>query len=235
MSNDGVEYLLQELISLFKPPKKPEPYVKSREAVDIPSSSYELPTSFQAPLKVTYFNSGDYSPNKPTDPRHTQGHKGVDLRAPGGSSVYPIADNGKVTNVLSLPNGGNTVYISYNNGAVKTYYAHLGTVRVHKGQDVDTETVVGTVGDSGNAKGTAPHIHVETWKNNQLVNPGTLFYVPKYTNIDRSKEKLWLSEDHKEEAKNFDIKKHIDYGKQVFSLKCDKLVKIATLYENLDI
>lgn len=44
-------------------------------------------------------------------------------------------------------NGGLNVKIQHNK-TLSSYYAHLGTVSVNKGEKVDMNTVIGTVGDS---------------------------------------------------------------------------------------
>ena len=188
-----------------------------------------ISSSFQAPLKGSYENSGDYSPNAPTDFRH-KSHKGVDLRAPGGSSVYPITE-GIVSNIGSGSSGGNMVYIQHPNN-IKTYSAHLGTIKVHKGDKVTKDTIIGTVGDSGNAKGTAPHVHFQVWQDGQLQNPNRYFTVPKYSDL-KPQEKVWQSEEAKNEAKLFNVNKHIKQNKQAFSNDIKKLEKIANYYNNI--
>ena len=39
-------------------------------------------------------------------------------------------------------------------------YAHLNSYTVERGQEVAYGTIIGTVGDTGSARGTAPHIHL---------------------------------------------------------------------------
>jgi len=39
------------------------------------------------------------------------------------------------------------------------YYAHLDNIYCKAGQMVSTSKKIGSVGDSGNAKGKAPHLH----------------------------------------------------------------------------
>ncbi len=146
-------------------------------------------SGYQAPIKGSWKNSGDFSPGVATDARHQKGHNGIDMRASGGTSVYPIAA-GIVTNVGTDPMGGNVVNIKHDKG-IATYYAHLGTTQVQKGQNVTKDTVIGTIGDSGNAKGTFPHCHFQVWNNGQIANPAGFFTVPKYTNVDKT-EQQWL-------------------------------------------
>ena len=39
------------------------------------------------------------------------------------------------------------------------YYAHLDQIKVKLGSIVNNDTVIGSVGTSGNAQGKAPHLH----------------------------------------------------------------------------
>lgn len=162
---------------------------------DTPTASPTAPVSvdfkgYQSPIKGSWKNSGDYSPHVATDARHPNGHQGVDMRAPGGTAVYPMAP-GTVTNTGVDPKGGNFVSIDHGN-TVKTYSAHLGTIKVHHGDQVGYDTIIGTVGDTGNAQGTWPHVHFQVWRGGQLQNPGSFFSVPKYENVDAKKEQKWL-------------------------------------------
>ncbi len=186
---------------MFSPEEKKAPI-----AAVVPSGTPNKPgepkgdTGYQAPVKGSWKNSGDFSPGAATDARHPNGHQGIDIRAPGGTPVYPIAA-GIVTNVGTDPKGGNVVNVKHDKG-VTTYYAHLGTTSVAKGQEVTKETPIGTIGDSGNAAGTWPHCHFQVWNNGQITNPGNFFTVPRYQNVDATVEKQWLP-GHREIAKNW--------------------------------
>ncbi|MDP9387472.1 MAG: M23 family metallopeptidase, partial [Actinomycetota bacterium] len=87
-------------------------------------------------------------------------HEGTDIFATRGTPVRAPA-----AGTLKLAQGGSgglAVYIYEPNG---TYYymAHLDSFApdLVQGQPVALGQVVGTVGDSGNAKGGAPHVHFE--------------------------------------------------------------------------
>ncbi|RMX06043.1 M23 family metallopeptidase [Corticibacter populi] len=86
-------------------------------------------------------------------------HEGVDIFAPRGTPVVS-ATPGIVVSVRESGLGGRQVWV-LGPARQRHYYAHLqdwaegitaGTV-VHTGQPL------GTVGDSGNARGTPPHLH----------------------------------------------------------------------------
>jgi murein DD-endopeptidase MepM/ murein hydrolase activator NlpD len=182
---------------------------------------------YQAPIKEQWFNSGDYSPDRPTDSKHPKGHKGIDMRAPGGTAIYPMT-SGKVTNVGTDPMGGNIVNIDHGNG-IRTYYAHLGTITARKGDIVSNNSQIGTVGESGNAKGTVPHCHFQVWVDGQITNPSRFFSVPKYTPIAKS-EQRWLP-GQEDVAKNWSVKEHLSQryaSVDDILVKCDSFLKKAS-------
>lgn len=187
---DTIGGWVDKLKELFTGEKGDVPVAPQNNSKQSPVATVPQPDSgYQSPVKGSWKNSGDFSPGAATDARHKGGHKGIDIRAPGGTAVYPIAA-GIVTNVGTDPMGGNIVNIKHDKG-VTTYYAHLGTTQVQKGQAVTKDTAIGTIGDTGNAKGTFPHCHFQVWNNGQLANPGSFFTVPKYTNVDKN-EQQWL-------------------------------------------
>lgn len=173
---------------------------------------------FQIPIRAGYNNSGGYDPTGKGSVGHV--HQGIDLRAPGGTTLYPMAP-GVVSSVRSDPKGGNTVNIKYDNGYA-SYYAHMATIAVHANDRVDYNTVVGTVGDSGNAKGF-PHLHLQCYKNGSLIDPASILNLPKYIAFDNKKEKLWLP-NAKEVAQNWNLKDHVN---KKLAYKVERLVAIA--------
>ena len=83
-------------------------------------------------------------------------HEGVDVFAPRGTPVVAVAD-GRVTRVGTNRLGGNTVSVS--SGKYSFYYAHLDSQLVSMGKSVRLGDTLGTVGNTGNAITTAPHLH----------------------------------------------------------------------------
>ena len=116
---------------------------------------------------------GTFIPGRYVSPTHPQGHNGIDLKAPKGSPIYPIAP-GEVVETRVYPNGGNTLKVSHEDGGVVSYYAHLDSVSVSVGQPVDFDTVLGAMGDTGNAKGRGAHLHYEVQVNGRKVDPSKL-------------------------------------------------------------
>jgi murein DD-endopeptidase MepM/ murein hydrolase activator NlpD len=85
-------------------------------------------------------------------------HKGIDIFGKRGQNIRSTTD-GVVVFVGELSLGGRTVWV-LGPGGKWHYYAHLekyGNVR--PGQWIRAGHLVGMVGDSGNAKGTPPHLH----------------------------------------------------------------------------
>jgi len=228
LDDAALNELLQDVTQLFD---KNQKFVNpSAQEWSAPSEMGSLET--QAPIKGTFYNSGDFSLS-PGDARHRSGHPAVDMRAAAGTPVYPMAP-GVVYNVGTNPKGGNVVNIQHAND-LRTYYAHLGSVKVHKGDKVDNNTIIGTVGDTGSAKGTFPHLHLQVWQNGQIQNPAKYFTMPAYSKLDQSKEKWWTSPNAKNEAASFSMKQHLDERRIAFERDVDKLYKIATAYHDLAI
>lgn len=85
-------------------------------------------------------------------------HQGTDLFAPWNEPMYAVADGRVYTSRSYL--GGNTIWLIASNG-VAYYYAHLSGFNVSSGQSVSQRQTIGFNGDSGNARGGAPHLHFE--------------------------------------------------------------------------
>ena len=84
-------------------------------------------------------------------------HKGVDLAAPTGTSVSPVA-GGKVILILkNSPVHGNAVLVDHGRG-IKSIYIHLSEIDCRKGEVLDENSVLGKVGSTGIS--TAPHLHL---------------------------------------------------------------------------
>ncbi len=113
---------------------------------------------------------GTFIPNKFVNERHPQGHFGVDLGADKGTPIYPIGP-GKVIETMVYAKGGNTVKIAHEDGSVVSYYAHMDSINVRTGQEVASDTIIGYMGNTGNAKGTHPHLHFEVGVNDNKIDP----------------------------------------------------------------
>ena len=96
------------------------------------------------------------------DPRGSDRvHQGIDILAPRGTPVLAAAP-GTVQRLGNSERGGLTVTILGNDG-LRYFYAHLDSFAdgLERGRSVSVDTVIGHVGNTGNAAATAPHLHFE--------------------------------------------------------------------------
>jgi murein DD-endopeptidase MepM/ murein hydrolase activator NlpD/SH3-like domain-containing protein len=93
------------------------------------------------------------------DPRDAGGreHQGIDIFAARGTRVVAAAE-GWVTGAGTNRLGGNVLWIRTSRGQ-SHYYAHLDQQLVGAGAHVQLGEPIGTVGNTGNARTTAPHLH----------------------------------------------------------------------------
>ncbi|WP_306590951.1 M23 family metallopeptidase [Geothrix sp. 21YS21S-4] len=99
--------------------------------------------------------------------RYRGRHKGVDLTAPIGTSVFAALD-GQVLVVGKHKQYGNYVLVDHGNG-VATLYAHHKLNLVQEGDIVRRGQKIAEVGRTGNA--TGPHLHFELRVDGQQKNP----------------------------------------------------------------
>jgi murein DD-endopeptidase MepM/ murein hydrolase activator NlpD len=85
-------------------------------------------------------------------------HRGVDIFAPRGTPVLAAID-GWITRVETTRVGGNVVWMQPLRGDMRVYYAHLTEQWVEPGDFVLTGQPLGSVGNTGNAVTTPPHLH----------------------------------------------------------------------------
>jgi murein DD-endopeptidase MepM/ murein hydrolase activator NlpD len=107
-------------------------------------------------------------------------HKGVDIYARKGTPVVAVSD-GIVTAVTNGGKGGKCIWVKSASHPWTAYYAHLDKQKVRSGQFVKRGQVVGTVGNTGNARYTPSHLHFGIYKENEAVNP--LPYIKKSPKI----------------------------------------------------
>ena len=84
-------------------------------------------------------------------------HKGIDIFSTAGKAVIS-ATYGIVVFKGKLSLGGNVVAILGPKWRIH-YYAHLKDIDVSPGSLIATSEAIGSVGNSGNAKGKPPHLH----------------------------------------------------------------------------
>lgn len=96
----------------------------------------------------------------------TREHHGVDIFAPRGTPVLASLD-ARVRRVDVTNLGGKVVWLEPLFGNTRLYYAHLDSQSVEAGQYVFAGDVIGTVGNTGNARTTPPHLHFGVYIRNR--------------------------------------------------------------------
>lgn len=91
---------------------------------------------------------------------YLRAHDGIDIFAPRGTTLYACVPGTVVSYARPFGVYGNTVWIR-NAAGYLFFYCHLDRVYVTPGQTVSTDTVVGTLGKTGNAARTPAHLHFE--------------------------------------------------------------------------
>ena len=106
--------------------------------------------------------------------RWGRAHKGIDIGAPKGTTIYAAA-SGTVTFAEYGYGGGygNYLIISHGKG-VTTLYGHCTTLLVSAGQQVSQGQAVATVGSTGSSTGN--HLHLEIRVNGVAQNPQNYVY-----------------------------------------------------------
>lgn len=99
-------------------------------------------------------------------------HQGVDLAAPRGTPVLAVSA-GTVRYSSSSGRCGLGVSIDHG-GGWRSVYCHLQASVAQAGGRVSRGQTIGTVGNTGNAATTGPHLHFELRRNGQPVNPQAL-------------------------------------------------------------
>ncbi|HIF38337.1 MAG TPA: M23 family peptidase [Gemmatimonadetes bacterium] len=104
-------------------------------------------------------------------------HHGVDIFAPRGTPVIS-ATPGYVSRVENTPIGGKVVWVR-DQGPNSIYYAHLDSQVVASGAKVEPGTLLGFVGNTGNARTTPPHLHFGVYRRGEgPVDPYYFLYSP---------------------------------------------------------
>jgi murein DD-endopeptidase MepM/ murein hydrolase activator NlpD len=107
-------------------------------------------------------------------------HDAIDIIAARGTPVVAAAP-GTVEKLFTSERGGKTIYIRSSDRRLTYYYAHLDRYRagLSEGQSVATGQIIGTVGSTGNADSSSPHLHFaisrtepdEKWYQGVPINP----------------------------------------------------------------
>lgn len=94
-------------------------------------------------------------------------HNGLDIKSPIDGPLYSMFSGSVYAAVQSSGDFGNYIIIQsqYEGETIYVLYAHLNSIEVQNGEQINTSSFIGLTGDTGNAAGTEPHVHIEVRKN----------------------------------------------------------------------
>lgn len=126
-----------------------------------PSLAYPIKTTSRNNIQ-SFFGDGRDA--------NTRKHEGIDMFAPRLTPVIAAAE-GTVTRVNENNLGGKVVWMRPNGKDYTLYYAHLDKQIAIEGQQVAIGDTLGLMGNTGNAKTTAPHLHFGIYASGGAVDP----------------------------------------------------------------
>jgi murein DD-endopeptidase MepM/ murein hydrolase activator NlpD len=138
----------------------------------LPAEAWAVRRDLACPVAGASFGNDFHFPRS-----HGRRHLGTDVFAPSGSPIVALAA-GEVVAVDPSDGfdgdhdlGGISVTVSTDVG--RFYAAHLLRIAegITAGSHVEAGQVVGYVGTTGNARGTAPHLHLGWYVDDVAVNP----------------------------------------------------------------
>lgn len=116
---------------------------------------------FVFPVGVPYSFGDSFGAPRMMETEFAHAHQGTDIMAPMGTPLM-ACERGVVSKMGTDVLGGTKVWLRGESGTFY-YYAHLSAFAagVVDGAIVNAGQVLGYVGDTGNARGGAPHLHFE--------------------------------------------------------------------------
>ncbi|WP_010496025.1 M23 family metallopeptidase [Paenibacillus elgii] len=99
-------------------------------------------------------------------------HRGIDIAGKLGDPVYAVA-SGVVHSVAYDKLHGHNVVIEHDKG-LRTWYMHLNSAQVNRGDKVDKGQAIGQLGTTG--RSTGPHLHYEVLLSGKSTDPAP--YMP---------------------------------------------------------
>jgi len=99
-------------------------------------------------------------------------HNGLDIGVSEGTQVKAPMD-GRVAETGWSEGSGNYLLLSHHAGWT-SFYGHLESVAVKRGQRVAVGTILGRSGNTG--RSTGPHLHFSVFKNGRSANPANVLH-----------------------------------------------------------
>ncbi len=119
-------------------------------------------------------------------------HQGIDIFASRGTPAVASA-NGVIRSVQLTNLGGKVVWLSDTAAGQSLYYAHLDSQLVEPGDVVVIGDTLGLVGNTGNARTTAPHLHFGIYRRGEgAVDPLPFVAAPRGRLPVLTADTVWL-------------------------------------------
>ncbi len=95
-------------------------------------------------------------------------HTGIDLSGNYGDNIFAYKSGTIIKTQYSNVSYGNMILIKHEDGTLSRY-AHLSSIKVSLGEEVNCGAIIGKMGSTGNSTGN--HLHFEIIINGSPVNP----------------------------------------------------------------
>ena len=155
-------------------------------------------------------------------PRFRRMHKGVDLRAAIGDTIYAAFD-GKVR-LTKYERGGYGYYVivRHTNG-LETVYGHLSKFLVHPDETVKAGTPIALSGNTGRSFG--PHLHFETRFMGYAINPAGIF---DFANQTTHTDTYVFNKNTYQNARNFSPAANAEYARTYNAMRSANRAQAST-------
>lgn len=132
-----------------------------RELASITSGASIALGGFVFPVTAPFNFVDTYGAPRMTGTKYQHTHEGTDIFGAYGSPVLAVS-RGVIVSMGVATLGGNKLWLKSTDGT-EYYYAHLSAFveGFTDGTKVEAGDTIGFLGDSGNARGTPPHVHFE--------------------------------------------------------------------------
>ncbi|HSW90139.1 MAG TPA: M23 family metallopeptidase [Patescibacteria group bacterium] len=99
------------------------------------------------------------------------GHPGIDIRANLGTPIYAMKSGTVIDMGYEAGGYGRYAVIAHddNGSDIRSLYAHMRKTFIQVGEQIDSKSVIGEVGMTGNTSG--PHLHFEVHIGNTPIDP----------------------------------------------------------------
>lgn len=130
------------------------------------------PGEFVFPVAAPYTYTDSWGAPRMTGTPYEHRHQGSDIFALRGTPLVAVAD-GTISKLGTGILGGISVWLTIEDGSYY-YYGHLEAYApgIYEGKEVAAGEILGYVGNTGNARGTPPHLHFEVHpQGGEAINP----------------------------------------------------------------